>query len=125
MSTTFILLHPDDFTEKTTQEIAYAGNNAIQRGAAEVPFPDVEYVKCETREDCLNAVVSGRATCTIASAATINLMKQYKVMKSLNVVELPEAVEICLGTMRNGVRQARDHGVCRAHRPGHVPRLRL
>ena len=60
MSTTFILLHPDDFTKKTTQEIAYAGNNAIQRGAAEVLFPDAEYVKCETREDCLNAVVSGR-----------------------------------------------------------------
>ena len=61
MSTTFILLHPDDFTEKTTQKIAYAANNAIQRGAAEVLFPDAEYVKCETREDCLNAAVSGRA----------------------------------------------------------------
>lgn len=100
MSTTFILLYQGDYAEKTTQKIAYAESNAIQRGAAEVLFPDAEYVKCETREDCLNAVVSGRATCTIASAATMNLMKQYKVMKSLNVVELPAAVEICLGTIR-------------------------
>lgn len=99
-STTFILLYQDDYTQKTTEKIACAKNNAIQRGAAEVLFPDSEYVMCQTKEDCLEAVLSGEATCTIASAATMNHYKQYKAMKVLNMVELPKAVQICMGTLR-------------------------
>lgn len=99
-STTFILLYQGEYTEKTTERIAWAKNNAIQKGAVEVLYPNAESVECETKEACLEAVVNGRATCTIASAATINLLKQYKAMKSLNMVELPKAAQICLGTLR-------------------------
>lgn len=93
-------MYQDDYTQKTTEKIACAKNNAIQRGAAEVLFPDSEYVMCQTKEDCLEAVLSGEATCTIASAATMNHYKQYKAMKVLNMVELPKAVQICMGTLR-------------------------
>lgn len=99
-STTFILLYHGDYTAETTARIAYAKNNAIQKGAAEVLFPDAEHVMCESNEACLEAILSGKATSTIASAATMNLLKQYKAMKSLNMVELPNAAEICLGTLR-------------------------
>ena len=99
-STTFILLYQGDYTEATTDRIAYSENSAIQRGALEVLYPDSEYVLCDSREGCLNAVVSGEATCTIAPSATINLLKPYDAMQSLNVVELPQAANICLGTAR-------------------------
>lgn len=99
-STTFILLYQGEYTEETTQKIACAKNSAIQKGAVEVLYPDAEVVECESKEDCLEAITSGRATCTIVSAATMNLLKQYKAMHSLNMVELPKAANICLGTLR-------------------------
>lgn len=99
-STTFILLYQGDYSEETTQKIACAKNSAIQSGAVEVLYPDAERVECRTKEDCLKAVTDGRATCAIASAATMNLLKQYKTMKSLNMLELPKAATICLGTLR-------------------------
>ena len=99
-STTFILLYQGDYTEETAKKIAYANNSAIQKGAAEILFPDAEYVPCQGKEDCLNAVMDGRASCTIASTATMNLLKQYKIMNSLNIMELPQAAQICLGTLR-------------------------
>lgn len=99
-STTFILLYQGDYSEETTRKIACAKNSAIQSGAVEGLYPDAERVECRTKEDCLKAVTDGRATCAIASAATMNLLKQYKTMKSLNMLELPKAATICLGTLR-------------------------
>lgn len=98
-TTTFILLYQGEYTEETTQRIAYAKNSSIQKNAAQVLYPEAKYIKCETREDCLEAVASGKASCTIVSAATMNLFKQYKAMKGLNMVELPRAAEICMGTL--------------------------
>ena len=99
-STTFILLYQGDYSEETTQKIACAQNSTIQSGAVEVLYPEAERVECGTKEDCLKAVADGRATCAIASAATMKLLKQYKTMKSLNMLELPKAATICLGTLR-------------------------
>lgn len=99
-TTTPVLIYYGDYTEETTQKIAYVRNNAIQQDVARVLFPDAEYVQCKDQEDCLNAVKTGRASCIIASAATINLMRQYSAINSMNVVELPQSMEICLGTLR-------------------------
>lgn len=99
-STTFILLYKGDYTAETTKRIACASDSAIQKGAVEVLFPDAERVEYDSREECLEAVINGDATCMIASAATMNILKQYKTMKTLNMVELPEAAEICIGTLR-------------------------
>lgn len=99
-STTFILLYQGDYTEETVKRIAYANNSAIQKGAAEILFPDAEYVPCKSKEDCLNAVMDGKASCTLVSTATMNLLKQYGTMNSLNIMELPHAAQICLGTQR-------------------------
>lgn len=99
-STTFILLYKGEHTEKTTEKIVCASDSAIQKGAVEVLFPDAERLEYDSREECLQAVINGDATCMIASAATMNILKQYKTMKKLNMVELPKAAEICLGTLR-------------------------
>ena len=99
-STTFILLYQGDYSEETTQKIACAQNSAIQSGAVEVLYPEAERIACGTKEDCLKAVADGRASCAIESAATMNLLKQYKTMKELNMLELPKVATICLGTLR-------------------------
>lgn len=99
-STTCVLLYQDEYTDNLTDTIAWYPGNAIQRGAVTVLYPDAVLVPCTSREDSLQAVVDGRASCTIVSAATLNLLRQYRAMDSLNMLELPVAAEICMGTVR-------------------------
>lgn len=99
-STTCILLYQGEYSDDFTQKISLYPGNAIQRGAITVLYPDAELVACTSRQDSLNAVLDGRASCTIVSAATLNLLRQYRAMDSLNLLELPHAAEVCLGTLR-------------------------
>ncbi|MGN0662112.1 MAG: diguanylate cyclase domain-containing protein [Faecalibacterium sp.] len=98
--TTCILLYQGEYSDSVTQKIAWYPGNAVQRGAATVFYPDAELVPCSSREDSLLAVLDGRASCTLVSAATLNLLRQYKTMDSLNLLELPTTAEVCLGTVR-------------------------
>lgn len=100
LSTTCVLLYEGDYDDSVTGRIAYYPGNAVQKGAAEVLYPDAEFVACDSKEDVLEAVLDGRADCTILSSAMLNLMRQYEAMRSLNMLELPGAAEVCLGTAR-------------------------
>lgn len=83
-----------------TQTISWYNGNAVQRGAVNILYPNATLVECQSMEDCLQAVLDGRAGCTIVSSATLNLLLQYKAMRSLNMLELSAAADICLGTVR-------------------------
>ena len=98
--TTCLLLYQGEYDDSVTDRISLFSGNAIQKGALEVLFPEAETVYCDSREDSLEAVLDGRAGCTIVSAATLNLLRQYPAMDSLNFLELPSAADICLGTVR-------------------------
>lgn len=99
-STSMILLYKDDDTEDITSKIAYTRDNAIQLGAMRVIYPDAEYVECADKEACLEAIMNGDATCTLISSATMNIFRQYRAMKYLRFLELPQGTDICLGTLR-------------------------
>ena len=100
LSTTCVLLYQGDYEDSVTGRIAYYPGNAVQKGAAEVRYPDSEFVACDSKEDMLQAVLDGRADCTILTSAMLNLMRQYKAMDALNLLELPGSAEVCLGTVR-------------------------
>ena len=100
LTTTCVLLYQGEYADSLTNRIAYFPGNAVQRGAAEVLYPNAEFVACDSKEDMLEAVLDGRADCTILTSAMLNLMRQYKAMRSLNILELPGSAEVCLGTVR-------------------------
>lgn len=99
-NTTCILLYQGEYDQSKTQTISCSANNAIQRGAVQVLYPGAELVECQSTEDSLQAVLDGRAGCTIVSSAKLNLLLRYKAMDSLNMLELPAAADICLSTVR-------------------------
>lgn len=99
-NTTCILLYQGEYEEGKTQTISFSGSNAVQKGAAQVLYPEAALVECQSTEDSLQAVLDGRAGCTIVSSATLNLLLRYKAMDSLNMLELPAAADICLATVR-------------------------
>ena len=100
LTTTCVLLYQGEYADSLTNRIAYFPGNAVQRGAAEVLYPNAEFVACDSKEDMLESVLDGRADCTILTSAMLNLMRQYKAMRSLNILELPGSAEVCLGTVR-------------------------
>lgn len=98
--TTCILLYQGEYAESKTQSISFSAGNAVQQGAAKVLYPDAELVECQSTQDSLQAVLDGRAGCTIVSSARLNLLLRYPAMSSLNMLELPAPANICLSTVR-------------------------
>ena len=99
-TTTFVMLYNGDNSERTTETIAYSKNNSIQIGALEVLFPDAKRIQCESRQDCMKAVIEGRAGSMLISSSTLNHLKQYPEMRKLTMLELPNVVEVGIGTPR-------------------------
>ena len=99
-TTTFVMLYDGENAEGMTDVIAYSKNNSIQLGALQVLFPDAVMLQCESRQDCLKAILDGNAGSMLISSSTLNHLKKYKEMQSLTMLELPNVVEVGIGTRR-------------------------
>ncbi|MGM9941445.1 MAG: diguanylate cyclase domain-containing protein [Bulleidia sp.] len=99
-TTTFVVLYNGEKPDDMTKIIAYSKNNSLQYGALEVLFPDSWLLECESRQDCMKAILEGRAGSMLASSSTLNHLKKYPEMSELTMMELPNIVEIAIGTPR-------------------------
>lgn len=99
-TTTFVVLYNGEKPDNMTKIIAYSKNNSLQYGALGVLFPDSWLLECESRQDCMKAVLEGRAGSMLASSSTLNHLKKYPEMSKLTMMELPNIVEIAIGTPR-------------------------
>lgn len=99
-TTTFVMLYNGENADGMSDVIAYSKNNSIQIGALHVLFPDAERLVCQSRQDCMKAVVEGRAGSMLVSSSTLNHLKKYKEMQKLTMLELPNVVEVGVGTPR-------------------------
>ena len=99
-TTTFVMLYNGENAEGVTDVIAYSRNSFIQISALQVLFPDAQRLRCESRYKCLKAVVDGRAGSMLISSSTLNHMKKYREMTELTMLELPNVVEVSVGTPR-------------------------
>lgn len=60
-----LMLYKDTYSEDTASVIAVMKNNPIQQFCVQEHYPDAKVLTYDTIEDCLNAVDSGEATCTL------------------------------------------------------------
>ena len=100
-TTTFVMFYDGELSEDTYKRIAYADNNVIQTGAIEVLYPDAEMLKYKGRRECLQAILRGDAGSTIISSSALNRLKKYEETSKLTIMELPNVVEVCIGTPRD------------------------
>ncbi|MGN1405118.1 MAG: diguanylate cyclase domain-containing protein [Erysipelotrichaceae bacterium] len=100
-TTTFVMFYDGELSEETYRSIAYAKNNAIQKGAIDVLYPDAKTERYNGRRECLQAILRGDVNSTIISSSALNRLKKYEETNKLTIMELPSVVEVCVGTSRD------------------------
>ncbi len=88
--------------EDAVGSIAVNRHNLLQRNYALMNFPAASFVECDSIEDCLDAVRSGRAGSTIVNGLRAGALLSAETQ--LVSVQLPDSDDRCFGaTAGNGV----------------------
>ena len=82
--------------------VAVNSNNLLQRLYVERAFPDAAIVECDSIDDCLSAVVSGKAVATVVNGLRASALLSSE--PALASLQLPESDDRCFGASEeNGV----------------------
>ena len=96
-TSTLDLVYNDAFDEKTNAVFAINENNRIQYYSAKTLFPDAQYDLYPSIEACLDAVASGKATCTdLNGLRSDNLLKNRK-YRDLSTRQISTSEALCFG----------------------------
>lgn len=102
VSTTPVLFYNADTMEHAMDVVAVTDQSIFTESAAKVIFPDAEIQVYDSQKDCLDAVSSGKANSTLATASQISLIQSVSSKDNpLLTVEIPAQLDICLCTAKS------------------------
>ncbi|MBQ8982666.1 MAG: GGDEF domain-containing protein [Lachnospiraceae bacterium] len=95
------LIYKGEYQDVTTTEIiAVSDHSAFQLNYVTVNYPDSEIYVVDSLEDCLNAVKSGKATCTFLDSGQAEPMLSKRKFRSLNHFTLGDEIGYCMGVKK-------------------------
>ena len=100
IKTTPVVLYAGDTFDLDHAVIAVSDESLITENVIQILYPGAQTYPCRNLEDCLNAVVSGRANGTVVTSVRLNTLRQYPAMEKLQFTDLPLEAEICLATTK-------------------------
>ncbi len=101
VTTTPVLFVRADGGDSFIDTVAVSDEGFFCADAAATIFPDSEIVTYATMEECLQAVMDGKAGCVIATASQTNLLKQYDAQNKLQIAELAQQIEVGICTSKS------------------------
>lgn len=107
------LAYKGEYTDNTTSKIAVNKKNLLQQYYVAAQYPDAEVVMCDSLEGCFDAVLDGRATCSIFTALrSSNVLRNAK-YDSIRSMQLPISDVRCFGVATGNVSLLRliNHGI--------------
>ena len=100
VTSTPVSFFKDNIIKSASETIAVSDRSFLWSEAVQILFPDAKFLLCDTTEECLQAVLDGRADRMVAAAAQMNLIKQYKESEKLQIAEVAKQIDICLCTAK-------------------------
>lgn len=91
------LVHKGEYTEETTTHFAVNENNRMQYYFVVTNFPDAEIMFYPSIEDCLEAVITEKATCTTLNGLRANDILKNRRYRDLSMHQLAGKDERCFG----------------------------
>ncbi len=86
-SSTTAIIYKGEFTEQTTSLFAVNENNRMQYYYVRTNYPDAEIVFFPSIDDCLSAVLSGKAKCTTLNGLRANEILKNSEYKNLSILQ--------------------------------------
>ncbi len=100
LSTTPVILFQDHNVDTYSNVIAVTNESLFPEEVVQVLFPESEIYLCDGIEECLDAVVSGKADSTLVTSFRLNVLRQYPAMDELQFADTQLQSEICLATTK-------------------------
>ena len=91
------LVFKGEFTENTTSSFAVNENNRMQYYYIRTNFPDAEIAFYPSIDDCLHAVLDGKASCTTLNGLRANDILKNRAYKELSMRQTTRDDERCFG----------------------------
>ena len=105
LDTTPVIIYKEDY-QSSLQVIAATDSALFTPDIIGVLFPEAEIYVCDTQEDCLKAVASGRAGSTIIPSSRINILTADPLMDDLTFAEMAKQTEVGLLAEKENRRAA-------------------
>ena len=105
------LAYQEPYSNNITDKIAVNKDNLRQYWYTISNYPDAEIIMCDSIEDCVKALKSGKATSTLLSALRAGHLIGNE--KELNMITLTDNEKICFGVSAdaNALLQIVNHGI--------------
>ncbi len=91
------LVYQGEYTNETETHVAVNQSNTMQRYYATTYFPNSQITLYPSIDDCLAAVMEGKATCTTLNGLRANDILHNRKYKSLNMRQLSHGEDCCFG----------------------------
>lgn len=78
------LVYKGTYSERTVSSVAFNENNRMQYYYAKTVFPDAEMIPCPSIEACLDAVLTGKASCTVLDGLRANSILKNRRFRELS-----------------------------------------
>lgn len=99
-----MMIYQGAYDEETTSVMAVVKNNPLQQFCVQEHFPESEIVYYDGMEDCLNAVLTGDATCVLMCSDTYYAYRnEFESLERLNISNTGYEVPISFATRRNDI----------------------
>lgn len=106
MTTTPLVIYNGNDVDSSLNVIAATDINIYGREVIEVLFPNAEIYLCDTQDECLEAVASGKAGSTLVASSQLNVLRSNPVLDRLSYAEMAKKTEICLVSSKANCRVA-------------------
>ena len=106
MDTTPVIVYKGGDVNDSLQKIAAANSCVFTENIARILFPDAEIYLCDSEEECLKAVTSGKAGCTLVPSAQLNILLSDPLMEKLQIAEMARKTELGLVATKENRRAA-------------------
>ena len=104
-SSYLMMVYQDVYDETTPSVIAILENSPMQQFYAKEHFSESKTIPCGSMEECLKAVLSGEATCTLMCSDTYYAYRNdFEEMSRLNISNTGYEVPVSFATRRDDVQ---------------------
>lgn len=97
VTTVIDLVYKGEYSDEKLAHIAVNENNRVQDHFVRTYYPDAQIVSCSTIEECLNAVVSGRADSTTVDLLRATQLLKNRTYRGLTALPLSNTDDRCFG----------------------------
>ncbi len=106
MDSTPLVVYKGGDADSSLKVIAVSDSSVFDRGIIGVLFPEAEILQCGSQEECLQAVVDGKAGSTIVLSSRLNILRSVPAMDRLSFAEMSRRLDICFTATKENRRAA-------------------